>query len=216
MLTLAISTSSKICSVALLENDKPIKELNIDNLKTHSENLVPLIDELLKTANKKVSEIDLIACDVGPGSFTGIRIGISTAKAIAEVNQIPVASCTSLEGLSYNANADTICSLIDARNNQVYCGIFDVNHNLIKDYMADDINEILKILPKDEICFVGDGAVLHQELLKGTFSQDNNIHAKNIGICGFNKFEEGKTETPDSIAPRYLRKSQAERMKELK
>ena len=216
MLTLAISTSSKTCSVALLEDDKPIKELNIDNLKTHSENLVPLIDELLKTVNKKVSEIDLIACDVGPGSFTGIRIGISTAKAIAEVNQIPVVSCTSLEGLSYNVEANTICSLIDARNNQVYCGIFDENHQLIKDYLADDINEILKTLPNNEICFVGDGAVLHQELLKGTFSKDNNIHAQNIGICGFNKFKEGKTETADSIVPMYLRKSQAERMKELK
>lgn len=216
MLTLAISTSSKTCSVALLEDDKPIKELNIDNLKTHSENLVPLIDELLKTVNKKVSEIDLIACDVGPGSFTGIRIGISTAKAIAEVNQIPVVSCTSLEGLSYNVEANTICSLIDARNNQVYCGIFDKNHKLIKDYLADDINEILKNLPNNEICFVGDGAILHQELLKGIFSEDNNIHSQNIGICGFNKYKEGKTETADSIVPMYLRKSQAERMRDLK
>jgi len=215
MLTLAISTSSKICSVALLEDDKPIKELNIDNLKTHSENLVPLIDELLKNTNKKVSEINLIACDVGPGSFTGIRIGISTAKAIAEVSQIPVVSCTSLEGLSYNEEANTICSLIDARNNQVYCGIFDVNHNLIKDYIADDINEILKNLPNNEICFVGDGAVLHQELLKGTFAQENNIHAQNIGICAYNKYKKGETETADSIVPMYLRKSQAERMKEL-
>lgn len=215
MLTLAISTSSKICSVALLEDDKPIKELNIGNLKTHSENLVPLIDELLKITNKSVSEIGLIACDVGPGSFTGIRIGISTAKAIAEVNQIPVVSCTSLEALSYNVEADTICSLIDARNNQVYCGIFDKNHQLIKDYLADDINVIIENLPKGEICFVGDGATLHQELLKGTYSQDNNIHAQKIGICGFNKYKEGKTETADSIVPMYLRKSQAERMKEL-
>lgn len=66
MLTLAISTSSKICSVALLEDDNPIKELNIDNLKTHSENLVPLIDEVFKSTNKSISELDLIACDVGP------------------------------------------------------------------------------------------------------------------------------------------------------
>ncbi len=69
MLILAISTSSKICSVSLLEDDKPIKELNIDNLKTHSENLVPLIDDLFKATNKKVSELDLIACDVGPRFF---------------------------------------------------------------------------------------------------------------------------------------------------
>jgi len=216
MLTLAISTSSKICSVALLEDDKPIKELNIDNLKTHSENLVPLIDETLKLTNKKVSEIDLVACDVGPGSFTGIRIGISTAKAIAEVNQIPVVSCTSLEALSYNVEANTICSLIDARNNQVYCGMFDREHKLIKDYMADDINVIIENLPNSEICFVGDGVTIHKELLKGTVSKDNNIHAQNIGICAYNKYKEGKIETADSIAPMYLRKSQAERMRELK
>lgn len=216
MLILAISTSSKICSVALLENDKPIKELNIDNLKTHSENLVPLIDELFKSTNKNVSELDLIACDVGPGSFTGIRIGISTTKAIAEINQIPVVSCTSLEALSYNANSNTICSLIDARNNQVYCGMFDCNHELIKDYMADDIKVIIKNLPDEDIRFVGDGATLHEKLLNGTFAQDNDIHASNIGICAYNKYKKGLSETADSIVPMYLRKSQAERMKELK
>lgn len=216
MLTLAISTSSKICSVALLEDDKTLKELNIDNLKTHSENLMPLIDEVLKTSNKNINELDLIACDIGPGSFTGIRIGISTAKAIAEVNQIPVVSCTSLEALSFNVNSNTICSLIDARNNQVYCGIFGENHDLIKEYMADDINTAIGSLPKTEISFVGDGAVLHEKLLNGTISQDNDIHASNIGICAYYKYKKGLTETADSLVPMYLRKSQAERMKELK
>lgn len=216
MLTLAISTSSKVCSVALLENDKPIKELNIDNQKTHSENLLPLIDELFKSTNKDVSELNLIACDVGPGSFTGIRIGISTTKAIAEVNQIPVVACTSLEALSYNTQGNIICSLIDARNNQVYCGIFDKEHNLIKDYMADDIKVIIENLPEGDINFVGDGAVLHSNLLKGTVLENNDIHASNIGICAYNKYKKGITETADSIVPMYLRKSQAERMKEQK
>lgn len=216
MLTLAISTSSKICSVALLENDKPIKELNIDNQKTHSENLLPLIDELFKSTNKNISELDLIACDVGPGSFTGIRIGISTTKAIAEVNKIPVVACTSLEALSYNTQGNIICSLIDARNNQVYCGIFDEEHNLIKDYMADDIKVIIENLPEGDINFVGDGAVLHSNLLKGTVLENNDIHASNIGICAYNKYKKGITETADSIVPMYLRKSQAERMKEQK
>jgi len=168
MLILAISTSSKICSVALLEDDKKLKELNIDNLKTHSENLVPLIDELLVSANKTISEIDLIACDVGPGSFTRIRIGISTAKAIAEVNQIPVVSCSSLEGLSYNipACSSTLCSLIDARNIQVYCGILDNNHKLINDYIADDISVITNTLSNHKnVYYVGDGAVLHKSIL---------------------------------------------------
>lgn len=219
MLILAISTSSKICSVALLEDENCIKELNIENQKTHSENLVPLIDELVKTTGKALSQLDLIACDNGPGSFTGIRIGISTVKAIAEVKKIPVVACSSLEGLSYNitSTASTICSLIDARNNQVYCGIFDSNHNLLTDYLADDINVIINKLSEfKNISFVGDGAILHKDILLGNFEDDNSIHASNIGICAFNKFQAGIYGTPDSIVPMYLRKSQAERMKDLK
>jgi len=219
MLILAISTSSKICSVALLEDDKILNEINIENQKTHSENLLPLIDDVLKSQNKKISEVKLIACDNGPGSFTGIRIGISTVKAIAEVNQIPVVSCSSLEALSYNINeaSSTLCSLIDARNNQVYCGIFDNTHNLLEDYIADDINVIINHLAKyEKITFIGDGSVLHHRLLSGLFSIDNNIHAGNVGICGFNKYKNGTFETADSIVPMYLRKSQAERMRDLK
>lgn len=216
MLILAISTSSKVCSVALLEDNKPIKELNIDNLKTHSENLLTLIDELFKITGKKVSDLNLIACDAGPGSFTGIRIGIATTKAMAEVIQLPVVSCTSLEVLSYNIDSNIICSLTDARNNQVYAGIFDDNHELIKDYLADDINEVIKNLPKDDISFVGDGAKLHSEILNGKLAKENDIHATNVGICAYNKYKKGIIETADSIMPMYLRKSQAERMKALK
>lgn len=218
MLILAMSTSSKICSVALLENDQCIKELNIENQKTHSENLVPLIDELLKSVGKKLSEVNLLACDTGPGSFTGIRIGVSTIKAFAEINKIPVISCSSLESLSYNVSptTSTLCSLIDARNNQVYCGIFDNNHHLLVDYIADDINVIIKSLSQyKNISFVGDGAVLHKGLLPGSFISDNNIHAANVGICAYNKYINGSLGTADSIVPMYLRKSQAERMKDL-
>lgn len=217
MLILAISTSSRVCSVALLENDAVLKELNIENQKTHSENLLSLIDELFKITNKSISETELIACDNGPGSFTGIRIGIATAKAISEVNQIPVVSCSSLDVLSYNTSSSTLCSLIDARNNQVYCGIFDSNHNLLEDYIADDISIVIKHLKKyKDISFIGDGAVNHYNILSGRYSKDNNIHAGSVGICGFNKFKNGIFETADSIVPMYLRKSQAERMKDLR
>lgn len=151
------------------------------------------------------------------GSFTGIRIGISTIKAIAEVLQIPVVSCSSLEGLAYNIiqPTKTICSLIDARNNQVYCGIFNSEYNLINEYLADDINNILPILQKyNDIFFVGDGVVTHKNLLVGNFCNDNELHSKNIGICAYKKFKNGFSENSDSVSPMYLRKSQAERMKQ--
>ena len=219
MKILSISTSSNIASVSISENDDCILELNINNNKTHSETLMPLIDGLFRTANLKLSDIDAIACDVGPGSFTGIRIGISSVKAIAESLSIPVIGVSSLEALAYNIqdiDCKTICSLIDARNNQVYRGIFDKGYHLLEDYMADDINKVLETLQKcDNILFVGDGAIIHKNLLNITyFPYDNVIHSKNIAKCAYNKFKNNDTKTADSIMPLYLRKSQAERMKQ--
>lgn len=217
MLILAISTSSSMLSIALLDDDKCLKELNILNEKTHSEKLMPMIDEILCSCNFKISDVNLIAIDNGPGSFTGIRIGISTIKALAEVLNIPVVQCSSLEGLAYgiSSKSKTICSLIDARNNQVYCGIFDADFNLVQNYLADDINNILGVISNyQDVSFIGSGAILHKDLLSGNFADDNYIHAKNIGICGYIKFKNGNYQTADSIVPMYLRKSQAERMKE--
>lgn len=88
MKILSIDTSSKICSVCLLEDDKIIKEINIDDGNTHSQNLMPLIDEIFKSTNLTLDNIDLLACSKGPGSFTGVRIGISTIKAFADVKNI--------------------------------------------------------------------------------------------------------------------------------
>ena len=218
MLILGISTSSNIASVALSKDAECIKELNINHNKTHSETLLPLINELLSETNIKLQDINLIACDNGPGSFTGIRIGISTVKAIAESLNIPVIAVSSLEGLAYNIHdSECICSLIDARNNQVYCGLFDSNHTLIGNYMADDINTILPVINQNkDILFVGDGAVAHKGLLNiNNFRSDNLLHAKNINLCAFNKFSKGEILSADSILPMYLRKSQAERMRNL-
>lgn len=161
----------------------------------------------------------LLHAILGHGSFTGIRIGISSVKAMAESLNIPVIDVSSLEALAYNiqdVNCNIICSLIDARNNQVYCGIFDNNYNLLENYLADDINNVLEVLRKHEnILFVGDGAIFHKDLLNiQNFSYDNFIHSKNIAKCAYKKFKNDNTKTADTIMPLYLRKSQAERMKQ--
>lgn len=216
MLILAISTSSNTCSVALLEDDKCIEELNIINQKTHSENLMPLIDEIFKKTKKTLKDVKLIACDNGPGSFTGIRIGVATVKAMAEAMQIPVIAVSSLEALSYNVEKKNGCiiSLIDARNNQVYAGIFNNNHEFVENYVADDIETIKNmIVTHTNITFVGDGYNVHKELFNQNESYDDIIHSKNIGISAYNKFINGQVQTADEIKPMYLRKSQAERMK---
>lgn len=214
MIILAISTSSNNASVSLLENNTCIKELNIINEKTHSEKLMPLIDELFTATGFDLSKVGLIACDNGPGSFTGLRIGIATVKALAEVKGIPVIGISSLDALSYNvSNSDYICSLIDARNNQVYCAIFNKNHNLISDYIADDINSLTPIFKKyNNIAFVGDGFNTHKDLLCQAETYDSIIYSKNIGLCAYKKFLEGHSTTPDLLSVMYLRQSQAERM----
>lgn len=220
MKILAIDTSSPICSVAILENDKLIDKNELNDGRTHSENLMPLLDELLKRNNINLKDVELIACCVGPGSFTGIRIGVASIKPIAEVLNIKVASVMSLEALARNIeNKETIVSLIDARNNQVYCGIFDNQYNKKEEYLAEDINEIIEVLKKyEKICFVGNGAELHKELLTNNlknveFSKDNNQSAENVGKIGYKKYLEKNLCTADTIIPVYLRKSQAERLK---
>lgn len=220
MKILAIDTSSSICSTAILDDEVLIDKNELNNGRTHSENLMPLIDELLKRNNITVKDINLLACSVGPGSFTGIRIGVASIKAIAEVLKIKVAGVTSLETLAKNVkDADTIVSLIDARNNQVYCGIFDRKCNKKEEYIADDINEVIKNFKKyDKITFVGSGAVLHKDLLKEElenvkFSDLNEQSAENVGKIGYKKYLENDLCDADSILPIYLRKSQAERLK---
>lgn len=220
MKILAIDTSSSVCSVAILEDDKLIDKNEIDDGKTHSENLMPLLDEVLKRNSIDIKDINMIACTVGPGSFTGIRIGVATIKPIAEVLNIKVASVMSLEALARNVESEeTIVSLIDARNDQVYCGIFDKDYNPKEDYIADDINAVIKVLEKYEnITFVGNGAILHQELLKNNlkevkFSENNKQTAENVGKIGYKKFLGNNLCSADTIMPVYLRKSQAERLK---
>ena len=195
MKILAVDTSSAICSVAILEDDKLIDKNELDDGKTHSENLMPLLDELLKRNSIDIKDIEMIACTVGPGSFTGIRIGVATIKPIAEVLNVKVASVMSLEALARNVeNKETIVSLIDARNNQVYAGIFDKNYNKKEEYIADDINEVIKILEKYEtITFVGNGAILHKELLTNSlknveFVENNKQTAENVGKIGYKKY----------------------------
>ena len=220
MKILAIDTSSEVCSVALLENDKKIDENRIENGKTHSENLMSLLDALLTRNNINLNSIDLFACSVGPGSFTGIRIGISSIKPMAEILNIPVASVTSLETLAKNVDdADIIVSLIDARNSQVYAGIFDINYNKLEEYIADDINVVIeKISNYKNITFVGSGAILHKELLKNRikgakFINNNTQSAVNVGIIAYKKYLEKDLYNSDTLLPIYLRKSQAERLK---
>lgn len=222
MKLLSITTSSNNCSVAILENNNVIKELSINDTKTHSETLMPLINQILLETNLNLENIDYLACDIGPGSFTGIRIGVATIKAISENKNIPIFPISSLEGLAYitSTNNGLIVSLIDARNDQAYCGIFNSDYSVNTEYMADSIFKIIEILKEKNLplSFVGNASELHKELLKSnfpnsSFSVENTISATCIGKAAIKK---NKTCNADELLPLYLRKSQAERMTEIK
>lgn len=242
MKILSIDTSSKICSVAITEDANTIVELCSHDEKTHSIKLMPMIDEALSKASLTLDDINLLACSVGPGSFTGVRIGIATAKAFADVKNIPVTGVTSLEGLAYNlirSSASFVeventlfCSMIDAKNSNVYCGLYCYSNNCltqIADLMAEHIDTVISKINTfvsstdtnlKHIHFVGDGACIYQDLLKQkisntslTFAQESQNEASGISIanCGYAKYKNGDYGTSTILSPLYLRKSQAER-----
>lgn len=229
MKILAIDTSSKICSIAVLEDNDLIIEKHINDGTTHSQKLMPMVDNILKECNNNISDFDLFACSVGPGSFTGVRIGVSTVKAFSDVTNIPITSVSSLESLAYNTlnsnfKENIVCSLIDAKNDNVYCGIFEKKGDSfiqLEDLYAKNINEVLEILDKyssSSILFVGDGAIYHkysilQRFSKTTFVEKdlNEQTSISVGLAAYNKYKQGLYGDSNSISPLYLRKSQAER-----
>ena len=200
MKILGIDTSSKRCTVCILEDNNVIVELHSDDEKTHSQTLMPLIDEMFKKTDLSLKDIDMLACCVGPGSFTGVRIGISTAKAFADVYNFKTFGVSSLEGLAYNIKEEIsllhtssaaktgsspenskdckdytsqsisliICSLIDAKNENVYYGLFDENYNKIEELSTCSIDELIDKLKRLDkpIAFVGDGALAYKEKLE--------------------------------------------------
>lgn len=141
MKILAIDTSSKNATVAIAEDEKKLIELNNADEKTHSQKLMPMIDEAFKKTNLSLDDINLIACCLGPGSFTGVRIGIATAKAFSDSKNIPTVGINSLEELAYNLNTTgNICALIDAGHDNVYAGFFQIEK---------DGNNRLQIIKED-------------------------------------------------------------------
>lgn len=224
MKILSIDTASKICTVAILEDNKLIKEIKIDNGLTHSEKLMPIIKEVLDKTSLSLKDIDLLVCDKGPGSFTGIRIGVATVKAFSDSLQIPTIGVSSLEALAYNVKTDgLICSLIDAKNSNVYFSLYELKNNtykLIENYLADKIDNVLNIIKKynKKITFVGDGAIVNKEIILNSipncnFTTLNDLSSYSLALAGLDSYKSNKFE---DVLPLYLRKPQAERMLEEK
>ena len=224
MKILSIDTASDLCTVAVLEDKNCIREIIVNDARNHSEKIMPVIQQSLAETNLSLKDIDLFVCDKGPGSFTGIRIGVGTVLAFQDSLNIPCVGISSLEALAYNVKQDgLICTLIDAKNNNVYLGLFKLENNeytQICDLQFKTIDEAISILKEYilPITFVGDGAVTHKDLLKTNFenclfTEKNELSSYSLGIAGFEKYKKG---IQTSLMPLYLRKSQAERALEEK
>ena len=226
MKILSVDTSSKLCSVAILEDKNLIKKLELDNGLTHSETLMPLIQQLLNECSLSLNNIDLLVSDVGPGSFTGIRIGVSSCKAFSDSLNIPCVGISSLEVLAYNIQNDgIICSTIDCKNNNCYFALYELNsgnYNVLIEPCAKSVNDVLDLLNSQYynkcISFVGDGIPsekLHSiydnnadsEVTKNIISSYLNV--ENLGTAGYKKFINNK-KIGEEILPLYLKKPQAQ------
>lgn len=192
---------------------------------THSQTLVPMMDEVLKTAQINLSDVDFYAINAGPGSFTGVRIGVAALKgltALGDANCIPVST---LESMAYNyldVNT-TVCATMDARCSQAYSATFDIIDGKItrifedEALLIDELGEKLKTLKKDVI-FVGDGAslcynILNKKLACSLASEDRLYQsAISVALCAKNMMDNGFKPIPSSdLLPTYLRAPQAER-----
>lgn len=229
MKILALDSSGLVASVALTEDDMLTAEYNIQYKKTHSQTLLPMMNEIKEMIHLDMDTIDAIALAAGPGSFTGLRIGSATAKGLGFALHIPLIEIPTLEGLAYNlyGTADYVCPIMDARRGQVYTGIYEFvmekeyRLQTVREQCAVAIEEIAQTLNElgRRVIFLGDGVPVFKErlaeLMKVSYSfapaHMNRQRAASIAALGSVYYQEGKTVTAAEHAPIYLRLSQAER-----
>lgn len=232
MRILALESSSLVASVAVVEktekDEQLIAEYTVNYKKTHSQTLLPMLDEVAKMTELDMGTIDAIAVSGGPGSFTGLRIGSATAKGLGLALKKPLIHIPTLEGLAYNlchTNA-VVCPIMDARRGQVYTGIYKFEGDkliVLEDQMAVAIEELCDKLHayEEEIIFLGDGVPVFKENIRENLMAGRNISfapahmnrqsAAALGTLAIQYYEAGKTETAAEHQPDYLRVSQAER-----
>ncbi len=222
MKTLSLDSTSVTASVAVTENGKTLAENFINNGLTHSQTLMPLVEKTIAESGASIKDIDLFAVTNGPGSFTGVRIGIASVKGMADALAKPCLAVSTLEAIAEPLkNEDCVaCAVMDARCNQVYTAIFENGNRLCEDkaVLIDELGEELKQYNK-KVVFIGDGAKICYDKLCGVLYNaeiaDENIryiHASSIGRLAEEKLKNGENTTKSAnLVPFYLRLPQAER-----
>ena len=228
MKILSLECSATPASAAITENGKIIASAFVNVQLTHSQTLMPMAENLLSAAALDIDDIDRLAISDGPGSFTGIRIGISAVKGLAAPRDLPCVGVSTLLSMAYNLiDRDCIvCAVMDARCNQVYNALFDIEGGKItricddRALMCEELAKDLKKLSQREnkcVIIVGDGSrvfgpyVSNMENVFGAPERDRLQNAVSVALAAEKMFEENKTVTADRLLPVYLRLPQAER-----
>lgn len=238
MKVLAIDSSGLTATVAIVEETQTIAEYTINYKKTHSQTLLPMIDEIVKMTEMDIHSIDAIAVAGGPGSFTGLRIGSATAKGLGLALGKPLIHVPTVDALAYNVFGcrDLICPIMDARRQQVYTGIYTFSYSagkkegtnqvqpvfqVLKMQMAVSVQELIRHLNNygRSVVFLGDGVPVYRDLLaeglKVPYSfapaYMNRQRAASVGTLGIHYYKTGRFESAAEHKPDYLRVSQAER-----
>mgnify|MGYP000565059079 FL=1 len=221
MKILGLDSSGLVASVAIAEDDNLLGEYTVNYKKTHSQTLLPMLDEVARMIELDLSSIDAIAVAGGPGSFTGLRIGSATAKGLGLALEKPILNVPTVDALAYNlvGHRDMVCPLMDARRNQVYSALYYCGEKLerVSDYMAQDIDEVIsQVLEIDEnAVFLGDGVPVFMDKLKqyDTFTlapvSANMQRSACVGAIALEMTD--KAVECNKFKIMYLRKSQAER-----
>lgn len=237
MRVLAIDSSGLTATVAIVEDEQTIAEYTTNYKKTHSQTLLPMIDEMVRMVDADLKDIDAIAVAGGPGSFTGLRIGSATAKGLGLALDKPLIHVPTVDAMAYSMYGceDIICPIMDARRKQVYTGLYSFSHKKNEDgglydepvfqvlrmQMAVPVEELIRHLNvyRRRVVFLGDGVPVYKEMLAEglkvpySFAPSfmNRQRAAAVGALGIRYYEAGRYESAAEFRPEYLRKSQAER-----
>lgn len=224
MRILGIESSSLVASVAVVTDGVTTAEYTVNFKKTHSQTLLPMIDEVVTMLGMELTEVDAIAVSGGPGSFTGLRIGSATAKGLGLALDKPLIHVPTIDAMAYNffGIQALVCPMMDARRKQVYTGLYHCDRELetVMEPCCIVIDELIAVLNarKERVIFLGDGVPAVECQIREKLSvpfdfapaQMNRQRAASVASLGAKYFAEGKTETAMEHAPDYLRKAQAE------
>lgn len=226
MKLLGMDSSGLTASVAIVDEESLVAEYTVNYKKTHSQTLVPMLDEIVKMTELDLKTVDAIAIAKGPGSFTGLRIGSATAKGLGFALNIPIIEVPTTDGLAFNmvGTDKLVAPIMDAKRDQVYTGLYEFSDNdlvTIQESTAEPIEETIERINKLKrpVIFLGDGVKVYKDRILEKISvpvsfapMNKNLQsAASVATLGFKLFKEGKWVKASEHVPEYLRLSQAER-----